>query len=178
MEKAESTLKVFINSQMGMGTKLKTHLSASIVQGIKVLHSIGIAHCDIKPENILIVISQDQTPNIKLCGFGSARLVSAKSITHAIGTANYIAPEILSAKENIVSASDDLCKADIWSIGKILYFIWTKGELLTENEAKHQDHIPFSIDDASVKKLITACLYDDKNMRIKIDDLLQQILEI
>jgi serine/threonine protein kinase len=93
-----------------------------LLSGIGACHSIGVAHRDLKPENLLL------TPDklIKISDFGLSRLHSeshgsaipqeyAQTLT---GTLAYVAPEVLLGKY-------DAFKADLWSLGCILYVMVT-----------------------------------------------------
>src|SRR5437773_1502474 len=50
----------------------------------------GIQHCDIKPQNILIVGGSAQ-----VCDFGLARMLGDSRVTSAKGSAAYMAPELI-----------------------------------------------------------------------------------
>ena len=77
------------------------------------MHNEGIAHRDIKPENILI----DKTLNIKIADFGLAINKNISRSTDFVGTKVYMAPEIIERKPY------DGVKADIFSVGVVLFAI-------------------------------------------------------
>lgn len=84
-----------------------------IVLAIRYIHSKGILHRDLKPENVFI--ASDDT--IKLGDFGLSRVVDDTAST-ICGTPAYMAPEIVVNK-----LYDE--KADVWSLGVILYELIT-----------------------------------------------------
>jgi serine/threonine protein kinase len=63
-------------------------------KGLEYLHSQGIAHRDMKPENVLF----DSEFNLKLADFGFAAALAGKDgsgLLHTVlGTESYMAPEI------------------------------------------------------------------------------------
>ena len=64
-----------------------------LFRGLGYLHSLGIAHRDIKPCNILIHFDPRK---LKLCDFGSAKqLVEGEKNHYEICTLWYRAPELL-----------------------------------------------------------------------------------
>ncbi|OIV90774.1 hypothetical protein TanjilG_15507 [Lupinus angustifolius] len=76
-------------------------------------HRLGVAHRDIKPDNILF----DSRDNLKLADFGSAEWFGeGKKMSGIVGTPYYVAPEILMGREY-----DE--KVDVWSCGVILYIM-------------------------------------------------------
>lgn len=77
---------------------------------VEYLHVCGVVHGDIKLENILL-----NGDEIKLSDFGLSRRAS-KDLNFNCGTVEYAAPELLQ-NESI----DDPFKADIWSLGVVLY---------------------------------------------------------
>ncbi len=80
-------------------------------------HNINIIHRDLKPENILISREEDKKfIGIKVIDFGTAKIFSKNSKENkVIGSAYYIAPEVLQGKYNE--------KCDIWSCGVIMYIL-------------------------------------------------------
>ena len=80
-----------------------------ILTGMSFVHKEGISHRDLKPENILM----NDKGVVKICDFGSAKLLSEKLNTPYIVSRYYRAPEL------ILACSDYSEKIDIWAIGCI-----------------------------------------------------------
>lgn len=90
------------------------------------LHSLGFVHRDIKTENIMIA----KDGHVKLVDFGCSACVDEDGLywcQAAIGTPDYVAPEVLQAQNSPAGLHLD-CRTDIWGIGVILYELLT-GEL-------------------------------------------------
>eukprot|EP00808_Paulinella_micropora_P025799 g45002.t1 len=86
-----------------------------VVQGVKYLHDHKIAHCDLKPDNLLYQDDTDGAP-IKIIDFGMANhLKQRQYLSHFTGTSYYIAPEVHSKHYTI--------SCDIWSLGVILFVL-------------------------------------------------------
>ena len=64
------------------------YYSCQIVVALRYLHKRCVVHCDLKPENVLILSAPDKKFNrIKLCDFGFARIIGEKSFrTSVAGT--------------------------------------------------------------------------------------------
>ena len=109
-----------------------------VVDAVAYLHSMGIAHLDLKPENVLLKSDETDASDVRLVDFGSARFVGSDRIGGAVGAAvggglrserskaagpagatpAYAAPEVLRG-----DAYDE--SADVWSLGVILYLLLT-----------------------------------------------------
>jgi serine/threonine protein kinase len=81
-----------------------------LVEGVEYLHSEGIAHLDLKPENLLL----GEDFQLKIADFDFAFRKGDASI-RGNGTANYRAPELISKN------CQDPTQADIYSMGIILF---------------------------------------------------------
>ena len=83
-----------------------------MLSSLKYIHSKGIAHRDIKPQNILVNTKNNK---IKLCDFGSAKKIEQgqKSIA-------YICSRFYRAPELIFGSTDYTCQIDVWSMGCVI----------------------------------------------------------
>jgi eukaryotic-like serine/threonine-protein kinase len=92
-------------------------------EGMAEVHAHGIVHRDLKPGNLFVTRRPDGTPLVKVLDFGIAkstlpmndgeRVVTMTLV--ALGTPLYMSPE------QIRSSRDVDARADVWSLGAILY---------------------------------------------------------
>lgn len=116
MEKLKGDmLEMILSSQDGrLSERITKFLVYQILVALKHLHSKNIVHCDLKPENVLLSSDSD-FPQVKLCDFGFARIIGEKSFRRSVvGTPAYLAPEVLRNKGYNRSL-------DMWSVGVIIY---------------------------------------------------------
>ncbi|KAM9335548.1 protein kinase D4 [Symphorus nematophorus] len=108
-------LEMILSSEMGRLPERNTRfLVTQILEALRYLHFKHIAHCDLKPENVLLA-SADPFPLVKLCDFGFARIIGEKSFRRSVvGTPAYLAPEV-------ISSSGYNRSLDMWSVGVIMY---------------------------------------------------------
>ncbi len=92
-------------------------------------HRNGIVHRDIKPDNIILLDSNDGADHVKILDFGIAKVVDMALDTHSleqrltnvgavIGTPHYMSPEQCQGEE-----ADS--RSDIYSLGVVLYELLT-----------------------------------------------------
>jgi serine/threonine protein kinase len=167
----------------------------SILRGLAYLHSKGIAHMDIKPENVFLLFDNEGNIfDVKLIDLGLSMVVNDADTKCFRGTDIYMAPEFFHTFSNID------CKVDIWSIG-ITVFVMIKASLPTEivsckkDPKRRQDEIyqkikrlqmnePFNpfgkktSEDQNIAKMesfIRSCLITDPTNRPTADELLGDI---
>lgn len=93
MEKLKGDMLEMILSIGRLNERVTKFLVTQILVALKHLHSRNIVHCDLKPENVLLS-SDAEYPQVKLCDFGFARIIGEKSFRRSVvGTPAYLAPE-------------------------------------------------------------------------------------
>jgi serine/threonine protein kinase/tetratricopeptide (TPR) repeat protein len=114
---------------------------AQVARAAGYIHSCGVVHRDLKPGNIL-VREEDQEPVI--VDFGIVRGGEDVTLTltqQALGTAAYMAPEVLKP-----TGQPSGPRADVYALGVILYELLTArlphGATLSEVLQRHEQEMP------------------------------------
>ncbi|CAD8087506.1 unnamed protein product [Paramecium sonneborni] len=89
------------------------NIALQIAKGLAFLHSKNIVHRDIKPENILRYVDDQGVEIFKITDFGLSSIKLERMTTTKVGTAYYVAPEILEKQQYDKSV-------DIWALGLII----------------------------------------------------------
>jgi eukaryotic-like serine/threonine-protein kinase len=113
--------------EVRLATRDRLQLFVTICQAVQHAHQKGIVHRDLKPANILITII-DGKPVPKVIDFGVAKATAGKLTDESmstqfgaiVGTLEYMSPE-----QAGFSGEDIDTRADIYSLGVILYEMLT-----------------------------------------------------
>jgi calcium/calmodulin-dependent protein kinase I len=96
---------------------------AQLADALAHCHLRGVAHRDVKPDNVLLDLDEGCPPRARLADFGSAALVGGgRHAAGLVGTPHYVAPEVVAGDEYGE-------KADVWSAGVVLYTLLSGGAL-------------------------------------------------
>jgi len=107
------TLSEFLEKLMyGMKEQQAMLVLYNLVRVVEEIHTCGIAHKDLKPENIFVDPS-----SFRVCviDFGLSSIIDGRGDKRYCGSPLYMAPEMLQKEPY------DPIQSDIWSIGVILY---------------------------------------------------------
>jgi serine/threonine-protein kinase len=124
------TLRDLLNSRGRLSPREALDIMAGVLGGLAAAHDAGIAHRDVKPENVLL----NDSGAVKVADFGLARLLAGVSQTKSgmiIGTAAYLAPEQVAG-----GAAD--ARTDVYAAGVMLF------ELLTGRQP-HTGDTPLAV---------------------------------
>jgi hypothetical protein len=103
-----------------------------ICQGVEHLHSHGVLHRDLKPENVLIFGRTPVVSDLGLCLITDLPRLTPTS--EVVGPRFYMAPELEDGRNLEVTV-----RADIYSLGKILYFLLSKGHVFARENWRAPD---------------------------------------
>ena len=131
MERFEGkTLREILKEEQKLSPERAVRVAVAICDALEYLHTRGIVHRDIRPENVMV----GAEGRIKLIDFGGAVKTGARRLTltrlsQLIGTSEYVSPEELKGKRGDA-------RSDIYGLGVMLY------EMLT-GKMPFQDSEPY-----------------------------------
>lgn len=117
---SNGTLAVLSRKHSGMEEHLVRFYLQQLASAVYYLHECGLAHCDIKPQNILL----DANYNAKLADFGTCEVDSQSDslCRQRKGTPKYMAPEV-----DDFNRTDpyNMYMADVYSLGVTTFYMLT-----------------------------------------------------
>jgi hypothetical protein len=116
-------LDSLLHARRALSTEVVVDYAMQACEGLAEAHAAGIVHRDLKPANLFLARRMDGSVRVKLLDFGISKLSAPGGIAEVamtntqalMGSPLYMAPEQLRSSKNVDS------RADIWSMGVILY---------------------------------------------------------
>lgn len=112
---------------------------------LKYAHSRGIAHRDMKPENVVFCSKDKKNSHVKVIDWGLGWYFDRNHMHNTVGTLTYAAPEVIEAK----TKGDYTALCDVWSLGVVAYVMlsgkvpFTGSRMRMLTQMKHA-RIPFN----------------------------------
>ncbi|OIV95176.1 hypothetical protein TanjilG_21566 [Lupinus angustifolius] len=111
-------LAAYIRRRGKVSEATARHFMRQLAAGLQVLQEKHLIHRDLKPQNLLLT-STSATPFLKIGDFGFARSLTPQGLADTLcGSPLYMAPEIIQNHKYDA-------KADLWSVGAILFQLVT-----------------------------------------------------
>ena len=92
-------------------------------EAIAEAHSLKIIHRDLKPANLFVAKRADGSPVVKVIDFGISKVAEAEGEVEMTKTDVMMGSPVYMAPEQMISARDVDERADVWSLGVILYYL-------------------------------------------------------
>ncbi|CAH0045859.1 unnamed protein product [Clonostachys solani] len=123
----EGDLQSYLRNGARLNEGETREVISQVLQGLAIMHKSGLAHRDIKPQNILI--QQCPKPNgpaswwVKLADFGISKRTDSvyTAVGGAVGTLQYMAPELVDMSSDV-----DYQSTDMWAVGAMTMYILTR----------------------------------------------------
>jgi len=133
----------------GLPLDLIRCISAQIIQGIEFLEEVGIVHCDLKPENVMLMapaefdVLGDLEWKVKIIDLGSAQCLDGLPGLCYVQSRWYRAPEV-----HMGLPLDS--KIDLWSLGCIMAELFTTKPLFLGIPSSKNQGIQWTPTEASL----------------------------
>lgn len=111
-------LSMYIQRHGCVPEETAKHFMKQLAAGLQVLRDNNLIHRDLKPQNLLLSTDDDNAV-LKIADFGFARSLQPRGLAETLcGSPLYMAPEIMQLQKYDA-------KADLWSVGAILFQLVT-----------------------------------------------------
>ncbi len=114
---AGSTLRPYCRADQLLSLELIVEIGFKCAMALGYVYRQGLIHRDVKPANLLAVLTNGTITDVKISDFGSVlNLGSDVTQIHRVGSLAYMSPEQLDG------GTID-CRADMYSLGAVLYHL-------------------------------------------------------
>jgi len=156
-------------------------IGAQIADAVAAMHEARIVHCDLKPENVMVLYQDGLAgwPRIKVLDFGVARFGEREGVEEIAGTPFYMAPEQWRG-----SAEP---RSDVYGLGCVLYELITGATpfegSISRVMSEHCDVLPAPMSSRrpvpeQLDRLVMRMLAKEPGMRPKMAEIARALTDI
>jgi len=134
-------LRMYLKENVPLSLPLAVDIMLQIAEGMKYLHESGVMHRDLKADNVLTNVVENESNispsvQVKLADFGLSKLNlnNSRFTTLGVGTAQWRAPEVFKDKQNTEKYTN---AADVYSFALVFFEVLT-GEVPFAEISKSQ----------------------------------------
>ena len=131
LELCAATMEEYCKSKYSGPMPSEFHSLQHMARGLAHIHSKKLFHRDVKPENILISLPDENgTVQLKISDFGLCKPTTENgtcSVSGVKGTPVYTAPEVLSLNGKPLDVARMSYSSDVFSLGCTFFYFLTKG---------------------------------------------------
>lgn len=187
MKRYNCSLHDYLSQESTLDLRTRILLFAQLLEAVAHLNRYGVAHRDLKSDNILIEIRPNMPPNLVLSDFGCCiadktyglQLPYSSGEIDKGGNTALMAPEIINKQPGTFSVLN-YTKSDLWACGAIAYeifgsanpFYGGKNDPGTLKNVSYKDSQLPSMNDnvpVVVQKLVENMLHRNPNERLSAD---------
>ena len=148
-------------------------MAEDVAMGMEYLHSVGVIHRDLKPDNLLV----GEDWRVAVSDLGVSKVISGV-MTMAVGSSLYIAPEVFES-----NAYTD--KVDVYGFGYVLWGMWERKEPFSEystfqliGKVVEEGERPVVGKGCVFGELMVRCWQEDPNLRPSFSEIVRELKKI
>ena len=154
-------------------------IAHQMARGLEKAHAAGVIHRDLKPANVFLTTRDNGALLVKLLDFGVSKVLNESSGARITGSGAPIGTPLYMSPEQAEGKDDTDGRADIWSLGAVLYEALSGTQPFPDRGSYHGTIVgiltsrPKLLHDAApwvppeLAKVVDAMLVHDRDARIK-----------
>ena len=154
-------------------------IAHQMARGLEKAHAAGVIHRDLKPANVFLTTRDNGALLVKLLDFGVSKVLNESSGARITGSGAPIGTPLYMSPEQAEGKDDTDGRADIWSLGAVLYEALSGTPPFPDRGSYHGTIVgiltsrPKLLHDAApwvpveLAKVVDAMLVHDRDARIK-----------
>jgi len=163
----------------GIEERTSADIARQVASALRHAHDNGIAHRDVKPENVMYCSDDVKCNDVKVIDWGISFCFEQARMNSSVGTTMYMAPEVLRASAH----RGYTCACDAFSLGVMTYVMLSGrkpfwGNASAQLESKEEEEYPMSskfwnTTSVAAKHFVRSLLSSDPAKRLTMEGALE-----